>query len=121
MTGKMIGFLAAAAMLVGAAGCVYVSEKRGGPAASESVRAGQLASLEMGMTYQTVLERLGPPLASEARKVNGSECRYLVYPTRAGRDDGSERRGEARLVFQDKVLIGWGAPGPACPQPEPEG
>lgn len=114
MRRPMLGF-AGICLLTAVAGCVYVAEHRGGADNAGLVPVGELARLELGMTYELVLQRFGPPLSSAARKVRGIECRHLTYATRTKSEDGSESRGRVRLVFQDKALVGWGEPLPGCP------
>ena len=113
---KSYGFrLWAIGLLTALAGCVYVAEHRGSGDRTDVVLTSELSRLEPGMTYELVLRRLGPPLASSARRISGIECRYLTYPTRAKVQDGDQEQGRVRLVFQDKALAGWGEPLPDCP------
>lgn len=105
--------LTAIGLLTALAGCVYVAEERSDGV--DVVRTSELSRLELGMTYELVLQRLGPPLASSARRIHGIECRYLTYPTRTGSEGGDRDRDRVRMVFENKALMGWGEPLPDCP------
>ncbi|TGD75862.1 DUF3192 domain-containing protein [Mangrovimicrobium sediminis] len=68
-----------------------------------------ISKLEIGMTREAVLDRLGTPNDSEAFTADGEEVRVLFYRTRHTTSDGRTTRDETTpLVFRGDRLVGWG-------------
>ncbi len=69
----------------------------------------EITHLEIGMSREDVLDRLGQPDISEAFVGDGAEFRILYYRTQHNRSDGKTTRDETTpLVFRDGRLEGWG-------------
>jgi hypothetical protein len=95
-----------------AAGCVIIDGERVSHddwRDTQQENRAAISQLEIGMSQQAVLDRLGTPADSEAFTQDGEELRVLFYRTRHAHSDGETSRDETTpLVFRSDQLIGWG-------------
>ena len=68
-----------------------------------------VAQLEKGMTYESVVRKMGVADFSEMHEQSDHAYRVLFYRTQRTMDDGVTTKDECTpLVFRDGVLSGWG-------------
>lgn len=68
-----------------------------------------IANLNLGMSRDTVVDRLGTPAFSEAYSRDGDDYQVLFFRTRHRHSDGDTSRDETTpLVFKNGNLTGWG-------------
>jgi hypothetical protein len=108
-----LGLCAVLLFSLAATGCVYVDGERiSGDDWRDEQRLNRklISQLDIGMTRDAVVDRLGPPSDSEAFARDGREMRVLFYRTQWKHSDGDTSRDETTpLVFEDDVLLGWGS------------
>ncbi len=69
----------------------------------------QIAKLELGMARQGILELLGPPDITEAKKTPLSRVQVMFYRTQHVKSDGITTQDECTpLLFKDDLLVAWG-------------
>ncbi|TRY30786.1 DUF3192 domain-containing protein [Aliiglaciecola sp. M165] len=69
----------------------------------------QLTKLELGTSRASVLELMGPPDISEAKKVGVSRVQVMFYRTQHKQSDGITTQDECTpLLFEDEELVAWG-------------
>ncbi|MFV8817616.1 DUF3192 domain-containing protein [Haliea sp. E17] len=108
----MPGLIAILLLSLAATGCVYVGGDVSGDEdwkQTQDKNRNAISSLDLGMSFNAVVERMGTPDDSEAFTDNGDEVRVLFYRTRHTNSDGETTRDETTpLVFRNGKLIGWG-------------
>lgn len=68
-----------------------------------------ISQLETGMTYESVVRKMGVADFNEMHDKNDHAYRVLFYRTQRTMDDGVTSKDECTpLVFRDGVLTGWG-------------
>ncbi|GAB5413521.1 MAG: DUF3192 domain-containing protein [Congregibacter sp.] len=68
-----------------------------------------ISQLEIGMSRDAAMDKLGTPSDSEAFVHEGEEVRVLFYRTQRKHSDGETSRDETTpVVFKNDQLIGWG-------------
>ncbi|WJG10416.1 DUF3192 domain-containing protein [Aliiglaciecola sp. LCG003] len=69
----------------------------------------QIAKLEMGTPRDAILELMGPPDISEAKKMDDGYVQVLFYRTQHKQSDGITTQDECTpLLFEDNTLVAWG-------------
>ena len=113
---KAMGLVAALAMVVGSAGCVFVVgdgewTKDSGNDALEQQRHNRVAvpKLQLGTPIGSVRDELGEPHFAEAFSRDDGEYRVLFYRTHRVDADGDTTRDETTpVVFRDGAVVGIG-------------
>ncbi|RTE87372.1 MULTISPECIES: DUF3192 domain-containing protein [Gammaproteobacteria] len=68
-----------------------------------------IARLDLGVTPNSVIQRMGIPEFDENLSVDGSTYRVLYYRTQRVSGDGVTTKDECTpLVFMNNELLGWG-------------
>jgi len=68
-----------------------------------------VSQLETGMTYESVVRKMGVADFNEMHDKNDHAYRVLFYRTQRTMDDGVTSKDECTpLVFRDGILTGWG-------------
>eukprot|EP00055_Hartaetosiga_balthica_P007525 m.143086 g.143086 ORF g.143086 m.143086 type:complete len:125 (-) comp58160_c0_seq1:8-382(-) len=69
----------------------------------------QITKLELGVTRASILELLGPPDITEAKKNGASTVQVMFYRTQHMKSDGITTQNECTpLLFEDDLLVAWG-------------
>ena len=69
----------------------------------------QISKLALGISRSAILELLGPPDISEAKKQQERNIQVMFYRTHHVKSDGITTQSECTpLLFEDDVLIAWG-------------
>lgn len=69
----------------------------------------QISKLALGTNRSAILELLGPPDISEAKKQQERRIQVMFYRTQHLRADGITTQDECTaLLFEDDVLMAWG-------------
>lgn len=69
----------------------------------------QISKLELGTKRKVILELLGSPDISEAKRVNNQEIQVMFYRTQHKQADGITTADECTpLLFVDDNLTAWG-------------
>ncbi len=106
------GLSAALLLSVLTTGCVYVDGELVHDddwKATQDKNRSAISELNMGMSRDQVIAKLGAPADSEAFTQDGEEVRVLFYRTRHAHSDGETTRDETTpLVFRSDKLVGWG-------------
>lgn len=69
----------------------------------------QISKLELGASRSSILELLGPPDISEAKKQQEQRIQVMFYRTQHVKSDGITTQSECTpLLFEDDVLTAWG-------------
>ena len=69
----------------------------------------QVSKLELGVQKQTILELLGSPDISEAKRIGDKELQVMFYRTQHRQADGITTADECTpLLFVDGQLVAWG-------------
>lgn len=69
----------------------------------------QISQFETGMSKQSIIELMGSPDISEAKKVAGKTLQVMFYRTERKQSDGITTADECvPLLFEDNQLIAWG-------------
>ena len=69
----------------------------------------QVSKLELGVQKQTILELLGSPDISEAKRIGDKELQVMFYRTQHKQADGITTADECTpLLFVDGQLVAWG-------------
>lgn len=68
-----------------------------------------IAKLELGKTHAEILELLGSPDISEAKKVQEDKVQVMFYRTDRKKADGLTSQDECTpLLFKNNKLVAWG-------------
>lgn len=68
-----------------------------------------ISRLEIGASYNEVLNKLGTPEFSERLVKDGQEYQILFFQTHHNKSDGRISKDECTpLLFKQKQLVGWG-------------
>lgn len=69
----------------------------------------QISKLALGTSRSSILELLGPPDISEAKKQQDSRIQVMFYRTHHVKSDGITTQNECTaLLFENDVLTSWG-------------
>jgi len=69
----------------------------------------QIAKLELGQTKSAILELLGSPDITEAKRIGDYELQVMFYRTQHRQADGITTEDECTpLLFENNLLIEWG-------------
>lgn len=69
----------------------------------------QISKLELGFEKKQILELLGSPDITEAKRIGSTELQVMFYRTQHKQADGITTEDECTpLLFKDNVLIAWG-------------
>lgn len=69
----------------------------------------QISKLEVGMSKQHIIELMGSPDISEAKKVAEKTLQVMFYRTERKQSDGITTADECiPLLFENNQLIAWG-------------
>lgn len=69
----------------------------------------QIAKLELGVPRTSILDLLGPPDITEAKKNGMSTVQVMFYRTDHVKADGVTTQDECTpLLFEDDILVAWG-------------
>ena len=69
----------------------------------------QVSKLELGLTKQAILELMGSPDISEAKRNGDKELQVMFYRTQHKQADGITTQDECTpLFFVNGTLVGWG-------------
>lgn len=69
----------------------------------------QISKLALGTSRASILELLGPPDISEAKKQQESRIQVMFYRTQHVKSDGITTQSECTaLLFENDVLTAWG-------------
>ena len=69
----------------------------------------QVSKLELGLTKQAILELMGSPDISEAKRNGDKELQVMFYRTQHKQADGITTQDECTpLLFVNGTLVGWG-------------
>ena len=69
----------------------------------------QVGKLELGTSKQQVMELLGSPDISEAKRVQDESLQVMFYRTQHMESDGITTMNECTpLLFRNDILISWG-------------
>ena len=69
----------------------------------------QISKLELGTSRSAILELLGPPDISEAKKRQERRIQVMFYRTHHVKSDGITTQSECTpLLFDNDVLVAWG-------------
>ena len=69
----------------------------------------QIAKLELGVSRQEILELLGSPDISEAKRDGKDRIQVMFYRTQHKKADGITTQNECTpLLFENDELIAWG-------------
>jgi hypothetical protein len=69
----------------------------------------QIAKFELGLQKMQVLELLGSPDITEAKRTSSNELQVMFYRTQHNQADGITTQDECTaLLFENNVLIAWG-------------
>ena len=69
----------------------------------------QISKLELGTSRSAILELLGPPDISEAKKQQDQHIQVMFYRTHHVKSDGITTQSECTaLLFENDVLTAWG-------------
>ncbi|GAA0856873.1 DUF3192 domain-containing protein [Aliiglaciecola litoralis] len=69
----------------------------------------QVSKLQLGFVKATVMEMMGPPDISEAKKVGDRHIQVMFYRTQHMQSDGITTQDECTpLLFENDELIAWG-------------
>lgn len=68
-----------------------------------------IGKLELGLTHAHIIELLGSPDISEAKKVDDIKVQVMFYRTQREKADGITSQDECTaLLFKDNKLVAWG-------------
>lgn len=69
----------------------------------------QISKLELGLNKKHILELLGSPDITEAKRDNDTELQVMFYRTQHKQADGITTEDECTaLLFENSKLIAWG-------------
>ncbi|MFT5840045.1 MAG: outer membrane protein assembly factor BamE (lipoprotein component of BamABCDE complex) [Flavobacteriales bacterium] len=69
----------------------------------------QISKLELGLQKKQILELLGSPDITEAKRINNNELQVMFYRTQHKKSDGITTEDECTaLLFENNELIAWG-------------
>lgn len=69
----------------------------------------QISKLELGLQKKQILELLGSPDITEAKRNDNKEIQVMFYRTQHKKADGITTEDECTaLLFENNVLIAWG-------------
>ena len=69
----------------------------------------QISKLELGLQKKQILELLGSPDITEAKRKNNVELQVMFYRTQHKQADGITTEDECTaLLFENNELIAWG-------------
>lgn len=69
----------------------------------------QISKLELGLEKKQILELLGSPDITEAKRNDGMELQVMFYRTQHRKADGITTEDECTaLLFENNKLIAWG-------------
>lgn len=69
----------------------------------------QIEKLSPGVTHESILDLLGSPDISEAKRVNGDVVQVMYYRTQHKKADGLTSQDECTpLLFKNKKLVAMG-------------
>lgn len=69
----------------------------------------QISKLELGLEKTHILELLGSPDITEAKRIDDRELQVMFYRTQHKKSDGITTEDECTaLLFEDDELIAWG-------------
>lgn len=69
----------------------------------------QISKLELGLQKKQILELLGSPDITEAKRNNNKELQVMFYRTQHRQADGITTEDECTaLLFENNELIAWG-------------
>jgi outer membrane protein assembly factor BamE (lipoprotein component of BamABCDE complex) len=69
----------------------------------------QISKLELGFEKKQILELLGSPDITEAKRNGNTELQVMFYRTQHKQADGITTEDECTpLLFKDNVLVAWG-------------
>lgn len=69
----------------------------------------QIAKLELGLNKKQIIELLGSPDITEAKRNGATELQVMFYRTQHKQADGITTEDECTpLLFENKELIAWG-------------
>ena len=69
----------------------------------------QISKLALGIKRSSILELLGPPDITEAKKEQERRIQVMFYRTQHVKSDGITTQSECTpLLFEDDVLTAWG-------------
>ncbi|WP_416305691.1 DUF3192 domain-containing protein [Neptunicella sp. SCSIO 80796] len=69
----------------------------------------QISQLEAGMTKESIIELMGSPDISEAKKITDRTLQVMFYRTERKKSDGITTQDECvPLLFENNQLIAWG-------------
>ena len=113
---KTMGLIAALAMAVGSAGCVFVvgddewtNDSRNDALEQQRYNRVAVPKLALGTPIDAVRDDLGEPHFAEAFSREDGEYRVLFYRTHRTDADGDTTRDETTpVVFRDGAVVGIG-------------
>lgn len=113
---KAMGLVAAVAMMVGSAGCVFVvgddefvNDARNDAFEQQKYNRVAVPKIALGTTIDAVRDDLGEPHFAEAFSGDDGEYRVLFYRTHRVDADGDTTRDETTpVVFRDGAVVGIG-------------
>ena len=69
----------------------------------------QIGKLDLGISRQAIIDLMGSPDISEAKKSGDQKIQVMFYRTQHMESDGITTADECTpLLFEDDVLIAWG-------------
>ena len=69
----------------------------------------QISKLELGLQKKQILELLGSPDITEAKRIDNTEFQVMFYRTQHKKADGITTEDECTpLLFENNELIAWG-------------
>ena len=75
----------------------------------EAYNSVQISKLELGLQKQQILELLGSPDITEAKRIDDTELQVMFYRTQHKKADGITTEDECTpLLFENNELIAWG-------------
>ena len=69
----------------------------------------KISKLKLGLQKTKIIELLGSPDITEAKRINGKEFQVMFYRTQHMQADGITTQNECTpLLFEDNELVAWG-------------
>jgi outer membrane protein assembly factor BamE (lipoprotein component of BamABCDE complex) len=69
----------------------------------------QISKLELGLQKAQIIELLGSPDITEAKRIDNTELQVMFYRTQHKKADGITTEDECTaLLFEDNELVAWG-------------